>query len=104
MDIKKKLFYIFLFIQAFLWSILQLTRNIISLDSMEAITWGELLSFGSLLIRFCVSLSINLACSSLLQEKNEPNELIVFFIKMVTYRCQHQDYNMLECLLTFVHS
>ena len=47
MDIKKRLFYIFLFVQAFLWSILQLTRNIISLDSMEAITWGELLSFGT---------------------------------------------------------
>ena len=47
MDIKKKLFYIFLIIQACLWAVLQLTRNIISLDSMEAITWGELLSFGT---------------------------------------------------------
>ena len=47
MNIKKKLFYIFLIIQACLWAVLQLSRNIISLDSMEAITWGELLSFGT---------------------------------------------------------
>lgn len=44
---KKRIFYIFLIINAFLWSCIELMRNIISIDSMEAITWGELISFGT---------------------------------------------------------
>ncbi len=45
--VKQKIFYIFLALHAILWTILQLSRNIISLDSMEAISWGELISFGT---------------------------------------------------------
>ena len=47
MEIKKKIFYIFLVLHAVCWSLLQLMRNIISLDAMEAISWGELISFGT---------------------------------------------------------
>ncbi len=45
--IKKRIFYIFLIVNMLLWSCLQLTRNIISIDAMEAITWGNLISFGT---------------------------------------------------------
>lgn len=45
--IKKRLFYIFLVVHALLWSLIQLLRGIISIDSMEAISWGELISFGT---------------------------------------------------------
>ena len=44
---KKKIFYIFLFVNAFLWSILGLFRNVIGDDALEAISWGELLDFGT---------------------------------------------------------
>ena len=44
---KKKVFYIFIIIHAILWSIVGLLRNVISIDSMEAISWGELISFGT---------------------------------------------------------
>ncbi len=45
--IKKRIFYIFLALHVIFWTLLQLLRNVISLDSMEAIQWGELLSFGT---------------------------------------------------------
>ena len=44
---KKKIFYIFLFVNAFLWSVLGLFRNVIGDDALEAISWGELLDFGT---------------------------------------------------------
>ena len=44
---NKQILCIFLIINSLLWSYLQLLRNIISIDSMEAITWGELFSFGT---------------------------------------------------------
>ena len=44
---KNKLFYIFLFINAFLWTILQSFRNIMGNDALEAISWGELVCFGT---------------------------------------------------------
>ena len=48
MNISKKfVFYIFLIINFICWSVIQLFRNIISIDSMEAISWGELISFGT---------------------------------------------------------
>lgn len=47
MDIKRKIFYIFLTLHAVCWSLIQLMRNIISIDAMEAISWGELISFGT---------------------------------------------------------
>ena len=49
MDIvrKKKFFYIFLIINALAWSILGLFRNIIGNDALEAISWGELVDFGT---------------------------------------------------------
>ena len=43
----KKIFYIFLIINMFLSFCVELFRNTISVDSMEAITWGELISFGT---------------------------------------------------------
>ena len=46
-DKKKLLFYIFLFINAFLWTVLQCFRNMIGNDALEAISWGELLSAGT---------------------------------------------------------
>ena len=45
--IKKRIFYIFLALHAIFWTLLQLIRNTISIDAMEAISWGELLSFGT---------------------------------------------------------
>lgn len=49
MDIlkKRKFFYIFLIINALAWSILGLSRNIIGNDALEAISWGELVDFGT---------------------------------------------------------
>lgn len=49
MDIlrKKKFFYLFLIINALCWSCVQLLRNVISIDSLEAISWGELVDFGT---------------------------------------------------------
>ena len=44
---RKKLFYIFLFINAICWSCIQLLRNVVSIDAMEAVCWGELLDFGT---------------------------------------------------------
>ena len=44
---NKHLFYIFLFINAILWTLIQCLRTVISIDSMEAISWGELISFGT---------------------------------------------------------
>lgn len=44
---NKTYFYIFLIINAFLWSFLSLFRNIIGNDALEAISWGELISFGT---------------------------------------------------------
>lgn len=46
-DIKKKVFYIFLIIQGLLWTIISMTKNIASQDAMEAVVWGDLLSFGT---------------------------------------------------------
>lgn len=45
--IKQRVFYIFLALHAILWSVIQLLRNTISIDAMEAISWGELVSFGT---------------------------------------------------------
>lgn len=44
---KKKSLYIFLFINALCWSCLCLVRNIIGNDALEAISWGELVDFGT---------------------------------------------------------
>lgn len=44
---KKKKFYIFLLINALCWSFVQLFRNVISIDAMEAISWGEVADFGT---------------------------------------------------------
>ena len=45
--LKRKIFYIFIIINAILWSLLQSVRSVMSIDSMEAISWGELISFGT---------------------------------------------------------
>ena len=45
--LKKRLFYIFLLVHVFVWSLIPLLRNVISIDSLEAIAWGELISFGT---------------------------------------------------------
>lgn len=45
--IKKKIFYLFLAINAALWTLLQCLRDVMSIDAMEAISWGELISFGT---------------------------------------------------------
>ena len=49
MDIsnKKKSFYLFLIINALCWSCLCLVRNIMGNDALEAISWGELIDFGT---------------------------------------------------------
>ncbi len=49
MDIakKKKFFYIFMVINALMWTLVQMSRNVISIDSMEAIAWGDVLSAGT---------------------------------------------------------
>ena len=44
---KKKMFYTFLIINFLAWTLIQLTRNVISIDSMEAISWGEVIDFGT---------------------------------------------------------
>ena len=44
---KKKIFYLFLLINALLWSFVQMLRNVISIDAMEAISWGEMVDFGT---------------------------------------------------------
>ena len=44
---KKKTFYIFLVINSILWSLIGFTRNIIGNDALEAISWGELIDFGT---------------------------------------------------------
>ncbi len=44
---KKRIFYVFLILNAIFWTVIQLLRNLISIDSMEAIVWGELISFGT---------------------------------------------------------
>ena len=44
---KSKLFYIFLAINALAWSFLGLVRNTIGNDALEAISWGELVDFGT---------------------------------------------------------
>ncbi|MBR6126360.1 glycosyltransferase family 39 protein [bacterium] len=44
---KGKLFYLFLFLNAFFWTLLESFRNIIGNDALEAISWGELISFGT---------------------------------------------------------
>ena len=43
----KRSFYIFLIINAFLWTFVESFRLVTSCDSMEAIVWGDLLSFGT---------------------------------------------------------
>ena len=45
--IEKKSFYIFILINMILWVAVESLRNIISRDSMEAIVWGNLVSFGT---------------------------------------------------------
>lgn len=45
--IKNKVFHIFLIINTFLWSLIGMIRIVPSFDAMEAICWGELLSFGT---------------------------------------------------------
>ena len=44
---KKQIFYIFLIIHALVWTLVQFLRNIVSVDAMEAISWGELISLGT---------------------------------------------------------
>ncbi len=44
---KKKSFYLFLIINFLAWSLVQLTRNVISIDAMEAVSWGEMVDFGT---------------------------------------------------------
>lgn len=44
---KKQIFYLFLIVHAVLWTLISLLRNNISYDSMEAVVWGELISFGT---------------------------------------------------------
>ena len=46
-QVKKRLFYIFLLVQAFLWVLISLTRQIASVDAMEAVAWGDLVSLGT---------------------------------------------------------
>ena len=46
-NFKRHIFYIFLFVNTILWSFLAMLRNVPSFDSMEAINWGELISFGT---------------------------------------------------------
>ncbi len=46
-QIKKRIFYIFLLVNTLLWSLLASLRTVPSFDSMEAINWGELISFGT---------------------------------------------------------
>ena len=41
------IFYIFLILHGLVWAIIQLLRNVASIDAMEAVVWGELLSFGT---------------------------------------------------------
>ena len=43
----KNLFYIFIILHALFWTMLQTLRHVMSIDAMEAISWGELLSFGT---------------------------------------------------------
>ena len=45
--IKKKSFYLFLIINFLAWSLIQLTRNVVSIDAMEAVSWGEMVDFGT---------------------------------------------------------
>lgn len=45
--LKRRVFYIFLFLHALLWTLISTLRNVMSIDSMEAVTWGQLLSFGT---------------------------------------------------------
>ena len=44
---KKKIFYCFLVINALLWSFICLFRNVMGDDALEAISWGELIDFGT---------------------------------------------------------
>ena len=44
---KQRTFYIFLLINALCWSFVQFLRNVISIDAMEAISWGEMVDFGT---------------------------------------------------------
>ncbi len=44
---NKKIFYTFLAVNAILWTCVESMRLITSADSMEAIVWGDLLSFGT---------------------------------------------------------
>ncbi len=44
---KKRMFYLFLFINALCWSFVQFFRNVISIDAMEAISWGEVIDYGT---------------------------------------------------------
>lgn len=44
---NKKNFYIFLIVNAFLWICVESMRLVTSADSMEAVVWGDLLSFGT---------------------------------------------------------
>lgn len=44
---KEKILYIFLCVYVLAWSFCQFLRNQISIDSMEAICWGELVDFGT---------------------------------------------------------
>ena len=44
---KKRVFAIFIVLHVVFWTFLQLLRETISIDAMEAISWGNLLSFGT---------------------------------------------------------
>ena len=46
-QIRKRIFYTFLLIQAFLWVLISATRSIPSVDAMEAIAWSDLISLGT---------------------------------------------------------
>ena len=46
-QVKKRIFYIFLLVQAFLWVLVSSTRQIASVDAMEAVAWGDLISLGT---------------------------------------------------------
>ncbi len=45
--IKKNAFAIFLIINFIAWTCIQCLRNVISIDAMEAISWGEVVDFGT---------------------------------------------------------
>lgn len=47
LDTKNRIFYIFLILNAIIWTCIESLRNVLSIDAMEAISWGELIDFGT---------------------------------------------------------